>query len=70
MLTVWVISNTRNNTETCEVAELWDEHGRARGRTSSWAHPLHVADEQHLVPIRDVQAILLKDKHEACEYLI
>lgn len=47
---------------TRQEAEFRDEEGRSRGRGSGWPPLLHAADEQHLVPITDVQVILLLER--------
>lgn len=44
---------------TCEVAQLWNEHGRAGRRLTRRTTLLHMAYKQHLVPVSDVQVILL-----------
>lgn len=45
---------------TCEVAELWDKHGRSRWRPTWWPQSLHVTNQKNLVAICYVQTILLE----------
>ena len=54
---------------TCQEAELWDEESGAWGRGSSRSPLLHPADEQHLVPIYDVQIVLLSGRREMAQQL-
>lgn len=54
------LNPSKKSKVTCQVAQLWDQHGWARRSRSGSTDPLWMGDQQRLVHVGDVQVILLR----------